>query len=309
MYIHIHGHSHYSLLEAIGKVPKIIDKAKELGFPAIGITDYHGMYGLMEFYTKAKKAEMKVICGIELSLATVLGKKPDGEQFLTLIAKNYDGYKALMKMTTIASTKGMCEIPTITRDLLTEYADNLICIIGAPRSILGYRIRQGKTMDQLIEDIRPFQKLFQDRFYLEIIAQEYELVTDIEKPNNQIILLSEKAQIPCIVSSNFHYIAPKDKVSYEVAMAIKDQKQMTDPSRRRVIGDYHIMSEQEVYDILIKNGFLDNQIQQYFSTNQSVCDSIDLVLPKPIPKFPLYKNPQEFVDLYEKLKDGLVVED
>lgn len=105
MYIHIHGHSHYSLLEAIGKVPKIIDKAKELGFPAIGITDYHGMYGLMEFYTKAKKADMKVICGIELTLATVLGKKPDGEQFLTLIAKNYDGYKALMKMTTLASTK------------------------------------------------------------------------------------------------------------------------------------------------------------------------------------------------------------
>jgi hypothetical protein len=92
-------------------------------------------------------------------------------------------------------------------------------------------------------------------------------------------------------------------------MAIKDQKQMTDPSRRRVIGDYHIMSEQEVHDVMCKNGFSDNQIQEYFAVNQAICDSIDLVLPKPIPKFPLYRNPQEFVDLYEKVKDGLVVED
>lgn len=72
MFIHLHGHSHYSLLEAIGKVAKIIDKAKELGFLAIGITDYHGMYGIMEFYTKSKKADLKAICGIELTISNVL---------------------------------------------------------------------------------------------------------------------------------------------------------------------------------------------------------------------------------------------
>lgn len=308
MYIHLHGHSHYSLLEAIGKVGKIIDKAKDLWFPAIGITDYHGMYGLMEFYTKSKKADFKAICGIEMTLTTILAKKPEGESFLTLIAKNYDGYKALMKMTTLASTKGMCEIPTVTRELLTEYADNLICILGAPRSILWYWIRQWKTIDQLKDDIQPFKQLFGDRLVLELIAQDYEVVQWLQHANDQIIKLSEQENLPCIVSSNFHYVAPKDKESYEVAMAIKDQKQMTDPSRRRVIGDYHIMSEQEVYDVMSKNGFSDNQIQQYFTVNQSICDSIDLVLPKPIPKFPLYRNPQEFVDLYEKVKDGLVVE-
>ena len=89
--------------------------------------------------------------------------------------------------------------------------------------------------------------------YLEIIAQDYDTIQDLKNANDQIILLSKKTEIPCIVSSNFHYITPNDKVSYEVAMTIKDQRQMTDPSRRRVIGDYHIMSEQEVIDILIKN--------------------------------------------------------
>lgn len=68
---------------------KIIDKAKEYGYPAIGITDYNGMYGIMEFYTKAKKAELKAICGIELTVTHQLGKKPDHDQYVVLIAKTY----------------------------------------------------------------------------------------------------------------------------------------------------------------------------------------------------------------------------
>ena len=84
MYIHLHWHSHYSLLEAIGKVGKILDKAKELEYPAIAISDYNGMYGIMEFYTKAKKAGIKPICGIEITVTDVLGKKPDFSQYIVL---------------------------------------------------------------------------------------------------------------------------------------------------------------------------------------------------------------------------------
>lgn len=72
MFVHLHGHSHYSLLEAIGQVGPLIVRAKELGFGVIPVTDYHGMYGIMEFYTKAKKADIKPICGIELTLSSII---------------------------------------------------------------------------------------------------------------------------------------------------------------------------------------------------------------------------------------------
>jgi DNA polymerase III alpha subunit len=114
--------------------------------------------------------------------------------------------------------------------------------------------------------------------------------------------------IPLIISTNFHYVSPKDKIAYETAMAIKDQKQMTDPGRRRVYGDYHITSEQEVHDIMIGNGFSEEFIQSCFETSQQICDGIDFVMDKPVPRFPYYKTPQEFVELYALVKDDLIVD-
>jgi DNA polymerase-3 subunit alpha len=310
MYIHLHWHSHYSLLEAIGKVPKIIDKAKELGFPAIGITDYHGMYGIMEFYTKATKYGIKPICGIELTISHILGKKPDQEQFIVLIAKNYTGYKNLMKLTTIANTKGMDIVPTLDGQTLEQYHEGLICVLGGPRSLLARwidSIKAAEPIETISKEIAQYQRLFGSDLYLEVIAQDYTLEPSLKALNNQIILLWQHFQLPIIVSSNFHYVAPSDRLAFETALAIKDQRLMTDPNRRKLLGEYHIMSEEQVHAILTKNWYSEEQIGIRFDTNQSVSDTIALELPKPIAKFPLYKTSQEFAELYEKTKDGLVL--
>ena len=120
------------------------------------------------------------------------------------------------------------------------------------------------------------------------------------------MLLSKQYDIPLVVNTNFHYISMKDKQAFEVALAIKDQRQIKDPARRTVRGNYYIMKEKEVEEILKKNGFKDNQIQEWFDRNQAVCDGIDLEMPKWYAKFPIYKTPQSFAELYEKVKDGLV---
>lgn len=306
MYIHIHWHSHYSLLESIGKVGKIIDKAKEYGYPAIGITDYNGMYGIMEFYTKAKKAELKAICGIELMVTHQLGKKPDQDQYVVLIAKTYEWYQNLMKLTTIASTKGMAAVPTTDFTTLEQHAKGLICVLGGPRGLLHGLQMNGHDMTKIDEQIRWFKKVFSPDLYLEVIAQDYMLESSLKPINDQIIAWAEQHELPVIASTNFHYIAAKDKKAFEVAMAIKDQRQLTDPARRRIQGDYYIMKEEQVRDILLKNGYTDNQIQVWFDTNQNLCDSVDLVMPKWTAKFPTYKSPEDMVILYEKVKNNLV---
>lgn len=169
-------------------------------------------------------------------------------------------------------------------------------------------LKTGNNFDSLIAHlIQPMKEIFAENLYLEITAQDYKLEPRLQLLNNQIIQLSEQTQIPCTVTSNFHYIKQGDKIAFETALAIKDQKQISDSSRRKVSGNYYIMSEEEVREILQANGFDDKKIEELFDMNQKVCDSIDLILPKPsTPKFPLYKTPQEFVDLYAKAKDNLI---
>lgn len=307
MFTHLHGHSHYSLLEAIGKISKIIDKTKELGFSAIGIADYHGMYGIMEFYTKAKKSNIKPICGIEITISDVLGKKPEQDQFIVLLAKDYEWYKNLMKITTIANTKGIDIIPTLDTGTLEQHAKWLIAILGGPRSLLGHWISTTTDSKDVVRNLSPFQAIFGSDLYLEVVAQDYTLEPSLQALNDQIISLSTQNWIPCVVGCNFHYISPKDKIAFETALAIKDQKYITDQTRRRVRGDYYIMSEQEVQHILINNWYSEYQIQERFTTNQMVVDSIDLQLPQPTPKFPLYQTPSKFDELYDVYKDMLIV--
>lgn len=311
MYIHLHGHSHYGLLESIGKVAKILDKAKELGFSTMGLADYNGMYGIMEFYTKAKKADIKPLCGVQLTLTNVLGKIPSQDQYLTLLAKNYEGYLHLMKLTTMANTLGNNGLATIDIASVKEHSEGIICILGGQRSLLATQLADLKTannFDGLIEEhIKPFQDIFGEDLYLEITAQDYRLEPALELLNEQIMKISLQTQIPCILNSNFHYINKEDKIAYETTLAIKDQKQIGDTSRRRVAGDYYIMSDTEVRDIMKGNGFDDQTIDKLCENNQKLADSINLILPKPTsPIFPLYKTPEQYVELYAKVKDSLI---
>lgn len=311
MYIHLHGHSHYGLLESIGKVAKILDKAKELGYDTLGLADYNGMYGIMEFYQKAKKAEIKPLCGVQITLTNVLGKTPSQDQYITLLAKNYQGYLHLMKLTTIANTVGNNGLATMDINTLKEHSEGVLAILGGQRSLLATQLNDLKTannFDSLIEEhIKPFQDIFGDDLYLEITAQDYKLEPALELLNEQLMKISLQTKIPCTISSNFHYIKKDDKIAYETALAIKDQRQISDTARRRVAGDYYIMSESEVRDIMKSNGFDEKTIDELCKNNQKVADSIDLVLPKPsTPIFPLYKTPEEYVKLYAENKDKLI---
>ena len=105
MFVHLHGHSHFSLLEGIGKPRDILMKAQELKMPAIALTDYNGLYGALEFYKTAQAEDIKPIIGVELSLVQDITVKPKDElpYFIVLLAKNEKGYQNLLKLVSHAN--------------------------------------------------------------------------------------------------------------------------------------------------------------------------------------------------------------
>src|SRR3990172_511436 len=136
-FVHLHGHTEYSLLDGLSKIPKLVKEAKSLGFEALAITDHGIMYGAIEFYKDCREAEIKPIIGIEMYIAKRSHKdkegKVDSEPFhLTVLAKNFQGYLNLMKLTTIAHTVGYYYRPRVDKALLREFHEGLIALSGCP---------------------------------------------------------------------------------------------------------------------------------------------------------------------------------
>ncbi len=315
MYIHLHWHSHYSLLEWIGKVPSIISKAKELWYDTIWLADYDGMYGIMEFMTKCIKADIKPIVGIEVQYTYQLSVLNSAYQYIVLLAKNYTWYQNLMRLTTKASTIWLTtnnpsnkhkKMPTVDLAMLAEYSEWVIMILWWFKSYLNSLLQNNEEIDKISEQIKLFQDIFDKDIYLEISVQDYHKEPSIRAINDLIKQISDKNNIPMVVWTNYHYINKTDKESFEVALSIKDGRQMTDSDRRTVSWDYYISSPDEIKSILRMNWYEDRQIDILFANNQFVADNINLQLPKVERLFPKYQSPDNIETIYKEAADDMV---
>lgn len=316
MYIHLHGHSHYSLLEGIGKVPSIISKAKELWYDTIWLADYDGMYGIMEFITKSLKSDLKPIVGIEIQYVNQLTVLNSPNQYILLLAKDYTGYQNLMRLTTYASTVWLTtnnpsnklkKMPTVDLATLAKYSQWVIMIIWWIKSYLSTLQQNNEDMDKITEQVKLFQDIFQKDLYLEILAQDYRKEPTAKYINELVSQISSNNNLPTVVSTNYHYINKDDKESFEVALAIKDGRQMSDRDRRSINWDYYITTPDEVRDVLKSNWYEDKQIDLLFENNNDLANKIDLQMPKVEWLFPTYKSPDSIKEMYDKVSDNLTV--
>src|SRR3989338_7676080 len=147
-FVHLHTHSHYSLLDGLSKVKDMVKLAKQHGMTAIGLTDHGVMYGAIDFYTQCKKNDIKPIIGCEAYVAnrSRFQKEAhvDNKRYhLTLLAKDNTGYHNLIKLTTAAHLEGYYYKPRVDKDLLREYSEGIIALSGCPAGELGRAIRTG----------------------------------------------------------------------------------------------------------------------------------------------------------------------
>ena len=255
-FAHLHVHTEYSLLDGLSRIPKLIAYVKENGMNSVAITDHGVMYGEIEFYKEAKKAEIKPIIGMEGYITPGdLRDKPARSQMknnhVLLLAKNLTGYQNLMKISSIAHLNGYYYKPRMDRELLKKYSEGIICTSACPMGEVGQAIL-AESYQEAKKIASWYLDVFKDDYYLEIQRHEYDKwidkadnpeiktqlsrMSDEEKKwNTGIIKLSRDLGIPLVATNDVHYIKPEDAVAQDALVCVSTGKTMNDTKRMRYI--------------------------------------------------------------------------
>ncbi|MDO4781464.1 MAG: DNA polymerase III subunit alpha [Candidatus Saccharibacteria bacterium] len=238
-YVHLHNHTHHSLLDGLTKIPDMVAKVKEMGMEACAITDHGTMSGAIEFYKAAKDAGIKPIIGIETYVAarTRHDRDPAKDKMryhLTLLAMNHKGYQNLMKLSTVANLEGVYYKPRIDHDLLEEFNEGIICMSGCAGGELGENLRND-DYDKAKEIASWYKSIFGDRYYLELQDHGHPDARshwDVQKKiNDYLERLSEELDIPCVVSSDGHYLNHADQDAHEILLCVGTGAYLSDEKR------------------------------------------------------------------------------
>ena len=253
-FVHLHTHSHYSLLDGIGKLDALIARAKELEMPALAITDHGNMYGSLEFYQKALDAGIKPIIGYEAYVAPGSRfEKGDKTMYhLTLLAMNEQGYKNLLKLSSIAFLEGFYYKPRIDRELLRKYNDGLVCLSGCLSGEVARTLKEGRGSAESYEKAKRvalwYKELFGDRYYMEL--QNHGLY-DQQIPLEKELQLAKELGIPTVATNDVHYVLHEDSDAQDLALCINTGKMRTDANRMRMdSSEFYLKSGQEMLDAI-----------------------------------------------------------
>lgn len=226
-FVHLHNHTHYSLLDAACTVDSLVNAAVMNGHKALALTDHGVMFGCLEFYDKAKKKGIKPILGFEAYVANgsrfdrSAGKKDTKKKnyfHLLLLAKNLQGYKNLIKLSTLAHTEGYYYKPRIDEELLEKYHNGIIACSGCLNGVVNAHLVAG-DFKIAYEKAKYYQQLFGEDFYLEI--QHHNLLED-EVILKEIPKIARELKIKLVASNDVHYIKQDHAIAHNVYLFIKD---------------------------------------------------------------------------------------
>lgn len=238
-YVHLHNHSHHSLLDGLTKIPDLVSLVKNLGMESVAITDHGTMSGVLEFYKAAKDQGINPILGMEAYVATRTRfdrdpQKDKGRYHLIILAMNDVGYKNLMMLSSKANLEGMYYKPRIDRDLLEELNEGLIILSGCASSELGENLRSD-NYEEAKKIASWYKSVFGDRYYLELQDHghpESPTAWDVQiKINKYLEQLSEELNIPTVVTSDGHYPTHDDQDTHEILLCVGTGAFLSDEKR------------------------------------------------------------------------------
>lgn len=298
-FVHLHNHSHYSLLDGLTKVPNMIDRAKEFGMEAIAITDHGSLSGLIEFYKEAKSKGIKPILGIETYVASRKHTDKDSSKdkqyyHLIILAMNNQGYQNLMRLSTIANLDGYYYKPRIDHELLEKYQEGLIVLSGCIGGEIGDALRQDQY-ERAKKTAEWYKKIFGDRYYLEV--QDHGHDEHQSKWDEQVVVtkqtfkLAEELGIKTVVTCDSHYLKPDDKEAHEILLCVQTGAYLADEKRMSLKGfELHLTDPKEIITRWSKDH------PESVSTTKEIADrcEVSIELGKIlIPKFPVPESETE----------------
>ncbi len=291
-FVHLHCHSHFSLLDGAASIPRLIQRAQDHGMNALALTDHGNLHGAIQFYKEATRNDIKPILGYEAYIAP--GSRSDksassmkeSNYHLTLLAQNRQGFQNLIKMASAAYLEGFYFKPRIDRELLEQYHEGIICLSGCVSSQFSQAVLSagGKGVKQACEVAGWFSQLFGDRFYLEVMNNGL----DIQRLALQgAVDVSQQMGIPLVATSDTHYVDQEDAEAQDVMLCINTGRFRTDAARMRMEGDqFFLRSPEQMYE-----AFPD--MEDAVSRSQEIADRVDISLELGKHHFPSFEIPEK----------------
>ncbi len=245
-FTHLHLHTQYSLLDGAIKVPQLMAFAKEHKIEAVAITDHGNMYGVVDFYSQARKAGLKPIIGCEVYVAPqdLRDRSSPTCYHLVLLAENLEGYRNLVQLVSLAHLEGFYYHPRIDKTALRAHSGGLIglsaCLAGeVSRWIAGGQHERARRVAEEYREI-----LGPDNFFLEI---QHNGLAEQERVNAEIAALARETGIPLVATNDCHYPTRQDRDAHEILLCIQTGKTLADPKRMTYETDqFYLKSPEEM---------------------------------------------------------------
>ena len=300
-FVHLHVHTQYSILDGQASIGSLFDRAKELGMPALAITDHGNMYGVKEFLKVAKKyPEVKPIIGCEIYVTRhydhkIKDKDHKGYYHLILLAKNYNGYKNLMKIVSTGHIEGKYyDRPRVSHEIVEKYAEGLVCcsacIAGeVPRAIIAGDMKAAE------DAIAWHKRVFGDDFYLEVQEHKTEIPGQSQEvyerqviANEGIFELAAKTGTKVVATNDVHFTRKEDGPAHDRLICLTTNVFVDDPNRMRYTQQEYLKSEDEMMDIFYKH-------PEALSNTLEVAEKIESFKIDKDPILPKFDLPEEFM--------------
>ena len=305
-FVHLHVHTHFSLLDGLGKPDAYVARAKELGQPALAITDHGALYGVVPFYQAAKKAGIKPIIGVEgyVAARTRHDKeaKIDSTRYhITLLARNNEGYRNLVRLVTKAHLEGYYYKPRIDKELLREHSEGLIglsgCVSGEiPKAILSGNREKAERL------INEYRDIFgEENFYLELGANPN--FEEQRTVNTALAELSKKTGVPVVATNDAHYLDSDDVEAHEVLLAVQTGKNVDDKDRLSLRQDDFSLCDVSRIEELFPN------LPEAIENTVRIAERCNVELPlgeQRLPVYPLPDNTTPEAELRRQAEAGLI---
>ncbi|MBZ5703812.1 MAG: DNA polymerase III subunit alpha [Acidobacteriia bacterium] len=253
-FVHLHLHTDYSMLDGACDVEKLVQRVKELGMPAVAMTDHGNIFGAVHFVNAAHKVGVKPIVGCELYICkkedhNIERTPPEGDTYnhLLVLAENEEGYRNLAKITSEASLHGFYYKPRVSKRFLAEHAKGLIGLSGCLKGEVAERLTDDKY-EAAREAAATYRDIFgKENFYLEIQDQGLEMEHRIHPA---LFRLEKDLGLPLVATNDSHYLCEDDAHAQDVMVCIQTGKSIQDANRMKFQGtDFYVKSHDEMYRV------------------------------------------------------------
>ena len=252
-FVHLHCHSHYSLLDGAGRIGDLLSTVQSHGMDALALTDHGNLFGAVEFYTQAKKQHIHPILGYEAYMApgartnTSRDQRAAGYYHMTLLAENRTGFQNLMKLASIAYLEGFYKKPRIDKQILADHKEGIIALSGCLRSEICYALARDET-ELAAQAMDEYLQIFgEDNFFVEL---QYNGIREQKLVSESLIEMADQKGLQLVVTNDVHYPTPESARVHEVLLCIQTAKSLADENRFRFQTDeFYLKSPEQMAQV------------------------------------------------------------